>query len=547
MTTQCTFSGHSHSGPNNGTLHVTSAIEAAQSAVGIGGTGARLSRVIRLGLAATSIALASCGGGGGGGGGTVIGGGGIGGTGISQGSVTGVGSIDLNGSVFRTTDATPVVIDDSQGDFATLRAQIKNGMVAKVQVSFDSNSTSTGAASNISIRDNLEGPIDAVDCPSGVIKAMGFNVNVDANTRYDGVVGCTGLSENDVIEVFGAWDNANNILASLIQRKGTLTVNTTPVEVKGRIASLTSNSFQIGTLLVNYGAGTVIDNSLGALANGQSVEVKGTMANAAGPLSASKIEGFNGAPGAASNARVEVEGLVVGCGATLPCTTFSINGQPVAVGASTMLEGGVSDDVLNGRKVEAEGIIDAGGVLQATKLQFKSGSVKIEKALADANGAGDTVSVLGILVKKNALTRDDVGINSITAGQLIRVQGYANGTDVVSGKRVVIATEIKSDGGGGGGGGGGGDRPRLQGPLDAGSKNKADSSFSILGVKVKTLKGATVFKDSRSNPTPSTPITSFDAFFDQVADGALVKARGSENPDNQIDAASSDGEIELED
>lgn len=490
----------------------------------------------------SAAAIVSCGGGGGG---STTAGGGIGGTGISYGTVTGTGSIDLNGSKYTTTSTTPVTIEDRVGTFSTLVGDIRNGMVAKVDATFTSGLTVDGAATAIVIRDNLEGPIDSVSCATGTIGVMGQTVLIDGTTKIEqngAAFTCTQLSRNDIIEVFGASDNAGNILASLIQRKGTLAAGVSIVEVKGVISGLTTTSFQIGNLSVNFDASTEIDNKLGGLANGKSVEVKGTMTDAGGSLTATKVEPFGATIGGTANQQAEVEGLITNC-AIAGCTSFSVNGLAVSVQATTTFRDGVASDLLNGRKVEAEGTISSGGVLVASKISFKSGSVKIERAAADGKGTDDSISVLGILVKRNALTKIDLGaqgqnLASITAGTLLRVQGYDNGNDPASGKRSVIATEIKLDGGGGGG-----NRPRLQGAME--TKNAAAGTFSILGVLI-TVDSGTTFTDSRDNPVPTSPANNESQFF-ALPEGTLVKARGSENPDNAIDAQGIDGEIEVED
>jgi hypothetical protein len=491
--------------------------------------GRAMGSVLFIALAAL---LVSCGGGGGGG--TVIGGGGIGGTGISQGTVTGVGSIDLNGSVFTTTDDTPVTIDDRTGTFASLKAELEHriGAVATVRATFTS--PTTGTTSAITLRDNLEGKIENVDCATGTIIAMGKIVIVDASTKFQPAgVTCASLSPNDVIEVSGAQNN-DRILASFIERKGTFQPGR-EVEVKGFISNLAGNSFNIGTLVVNVLDGTTqIDNSLRPLANGKSVEVKGTSYDNAGALNASKIEAFAMGISAGENERVELEGLVSECTAT-PCTAFAIgvDARPVSVTAATKFSNSLASDLVNGRKVEAEGVIQ-GGTLVAEKIEFKnagssggggsggssSGNVRIEAAQADSAGSGSTNSfqVLGITVKANALTKFKDGVSDaggISAGDVVNVRGYANGASEV------IASEIEKAGGGN-------QRVTLRGPIA--SPDASAKTFRILGVLV-TTDSATKFAGGNVFAAPA---------------GTLVQAKGRENPANQIDATGSDGEVELQ-
>jgi hypothetical protein len=487
---------------------------------------------------AVAAMLVSCGGGGGGG--TVIGGGGIGGTGISQGTVTGVGSIDLNGSVFTTTNDTPVAIDDQTGTFASLRSELERriGSVATVKVTFAN--ASGGTANEIALKDNLQGKITTTDCATGTITAMGKTIIVDASTKFQPAgITCASLSANDLIEVSGVEDN-DRILASFVERKGTFQPGVTEVEVKGTISNLAGNTFDIGNLKVNVLPGTtVIDNSLGALANGQTVEVKGN-SYAAGNLNASKIEAFVMGISARDNERVELEGLVAKC-TGVPCTSFTIGDKDVSITATTKFKDGLNSDLVNGRKVEVEGLVQGGKVV-AEKVEFKSAgsggggsggggsSVKIEAAADDAgNASTNSFQVLGITIKANALTEFKGGISNagdIVAGDGVDVRGYANGASEV------IAAEIAKQSGGGN------QRVTLQGPIASQNAGGGTFTFAILGVPVKA-NGATKLTGSHGNAISSNDVLRAPA-------GTLVKARGTENPPNQIDATGTDGEVDLQ-
>ena len=100
----------------------------------------------------------------------------------------------------------------------------------------------------------------------------------------------------------------------------------------------------------------------------------------------------------------------------------------------------------------------------------------------------------------------------------MRIEGNKSGATQVTASKITNA--------------GGGTRTELRGPLDA---NPSGSSFVILRVPVST-SGAT-FQDK--NGTSISAAT----FFANTTINKIVKARGTESPDNQISAS----EVENED
>ena len=74
--------------------------------------------------------------------------------------------------------------------------------------------------------------------------------------------------------------------------------------------------------------------------------------------------------------------------------------------SSTRFENGSAADLALNVKVEAEGQIDANGVLVATKVQFKrQGSARIEARVDSVDHAANKLVVLGIDVTVNVNTR----------------------------------------------------------------------------------------------------------------------------------------------
>ena len=140
--------------------------------------------------------------------------------------------------------------------------------------------------------------------------------------------------------------------------------------------------------------------------------------------------------------QVEIEGLITRFASA---TDFAVAGKPVTTNSSTRFENGSAADLALNVKVEAEGQIDANGVLVATKVQFKrQGSARIEARVDSVDRAANKLVVLGIDVTVNANTRiEDKGdqrvanfnVGNITAGDFVEVRGAelpAESNDVVA-------------------------------------------------------------------------------------------------------------------
>jgi hypothetical protein len=474
-------------------------------------------------IAAVFFHLAACGGGGGG----QLAGGGIGGTGAALGPVSAKGSLTVNGVKFETDNAS-VFIEGQQRPTVGDIAPISEGMTVVIRGIYDS--ASAGRATEVRYLRNLLGPVGAVDLVDSSFTAMGHTVRIDGDpvvgTRMPGLPNrLADLRVGDIVEVSGSADGAM-ILASLVRRSGSFVNGSSEIEVKAFVSDLDTGAttFKLGDLIVDYDAVTQPRNlTLGDLATSPFVAVKGTTFDANGRLIAASIERIDRAISPGVNRRLELDGIIVGCSAG--CGAFSIAGQRVVIDTGTVFRNGGANDLINDRRIEVEGVINAAGELAAGQIAFVKGSVKIE-ALTDAAAdvGAQTVAVLGISVKVNAVIelKDGITLSGIGAGLPLKIQGYRTGN------QSMIATRIEALGGGG--------KTRLEGPLQ--SSAKANGTFTILGVPV-AAGPLTSFADATR--TPTAPI-SRDAFFDTTVTGAIVSVRGAENPDNQIDAE----EVEIE-
>jgi Domain of unknown function (DUF5666) len=456
--------------------------------------------------------------------------GGIGGTGSSLGPVSGFGSIIVNGTEFATDNATVSIEGQTQAGKGDL-SKIQVGQIVLVRGVYAS--ATTGTASEVIYFDNLEGPISDKNPVNNSFTAMGQTILIDGDptigTKFVNAGGLSDLNVNDIVEVSGSPDGRGNIVASFIEKKGTFTTGSTEVEIKGNVSALdiATTTFKIGPLTIDYdanGATQFKNLTLGDLTQPIYVEVKGTSFDATGAFVAASIERIERPINPGNQHELDITGVTADC--TSPCNEFSVEGQRVATTTQTSFRNGDATDLVNNRKIEVDGTIDSLGKLVARSVTFVKGSAQIE-ALADgpANLAAQTFSILGIEVKvssvtqfKNTLTLADIG-----AATPLKILGYRIGD------ARIIATQIEQKNG----------TTRLQGPLQ--TVDKANAVFTILGVRISTDRAAK-FSDLRDNPI------SFDTFFDTAPSGAIVGAKGTENPDNQIDAtAAQNGEIEIQD
>jgi Domain of unknown function (DUF5666) len=423
---------------------------------------------------------------------------------ISSGIVTGFGSVFVNGVRFETSSAT-FTINGKPGTQADLRV----GHIVTVHGHRDGAGHST--ADRIDFDDLVKGPVDSVDAAAGTLVVMGQTVLTDADTSFDDNISgasLAGLNPGDIVEVSGMRRADGDIQATRIEAKPAGTV----FEVTGIASAVdtAAHKLNVNALVVDYSAATVRDFPSGQPANGDLVEAKGSSVNASGELVASSIERKRDADDAGAGMQVEIEGLIT---RFVSATDFDVAGKPVTTNSSTRFENGSAADLALNAKVEAEGQIDANGVLVATKVQFKrQGTARIEARVDSVDVAANKLVVLGIDVTVNANTRvEDKGdqrvpmfnLGSIVAGDFVEVRGAelpADSNDVVASRLERRRAE---------------DEVRLRGIVDTVSA----PSFTILGVTIQT-NARTDFENS------SEGSMSADEFFTDAV-GRIVEAKGT--------------------
>lgn len=339
---------------------------------------------------ATLGLLAACGGGGGSSSTPTTQISGIQGTGFAQGAITGFGSIFVNGVEFRTTSAT-ITINGSSGT----ESQLKVGQVVTIRGSVDSNGT-TGTANSVAYDDDVKGQVTAVDATAGTLTVMGQSVTTDGNTRFGNATGLSALvAGTDFVEVSGYRDANGAIRASRIEKIAA----PSSVEVTGAVATpidTTAKTFRIGTLTVDYSAATTLNN-FSTPAAGQLVEARGSLVN--GVLKATRIDGRSSAT-LANGDPAKVEGVITRFASN---SDFDVNGIKVTTTSSTQFPTG--SGLALGTKVEAEGTVNASGVIAATKVEIEvSADGRVTSTVTAIDAPNNRFSVFGVQGSVSAAT-----------------------------------------------------------------------------------------------------------------------------------------------
>lgn len=433
-------------------------------------------------IALFTAAMAGCGGGGGGGTPSTAG------AAASKGVITAKGSVVVNGITFNTNTAT-VKIDDNPSTADLLKV----GMVVTVRGSSD-DAARTGNAVEIEANDALQGTVTGVPDPvNKTITVMGQTVRIEDNvTRLNddttlktfAQAQSAGLFTGEV-EVHGFPDDQGGLRATSIVKK-----TEGEFEIKGFVKSIGTGTFVL-SLTPGGAAALTVTGSLPAGAGVDSiVEVKATGVPVGGAITATlvKLEDRLGDAGQ----KVEVEGLITSGDLT---SSIVVNGHQVSITSTTLFEGGLKSDLALGIKVEAEGPLDANGVIVATKISFRS-NIKIE---ADASGVSASgLTVLSQNVTINQFTRIDNG--PISDGNHVEVRAFMNNDGNLVATRVV---KINPD-----------DRAFLQGPVSSASS----PTLTILGITITTGAG-TEFRVSHDS---SEQAVSAATFFAQIKPNVTV-------------------------
>ncbi|NNF66114.1 MAG: hypothetical protein HKM98_01245 [Gammaproteobacteria bacterium] len=452
---------------------------------------------------AVGATVLSCGGGGGGGSGADTTppvfqpppAGGIEGTGIAIGPVDGFGSIFVNGIEFSTSNTT-FEIDDNPG----LESQLQVGQLVTVIGSISDDGLS-GVADLVFYDSDVEGPVDNIDTALNQLTVLGQTINITAQTVFGDIPGGSldGLNVGDEVRISGFAAADGSVTATRIDPD-------TPdgeFEVRGQVSSLDSVNFRfmINALMVDYSTAMLEGFTAGMPADGDFVEVRGTVQMDA--LVATEVSLEDDLPDLDEGDEVEIEGLVT---RFATATDFDVAGYGVTTTAGTTFENGMASQLALNVLVEVEGIANASGVLVADKVEFgDDGSIRMDGIVeaVDAQAGQLTVFTIPITVTTQTRIEDksdaDVrpfSLADINPGDYVEVRGLLD----PSGN--AIASRLERD------------DPESDVSLRGPVSSVSEPDFVILGVTVST-----------SAQTSYINTTSADFFAN--ANGRIVEVSGS--------------------
>lgn len=449
---------------------------------------------------------------------------GISGNGIAIGPISTFGSIVVNGVRYETDSAI-----FTANDAPATQNDLRVGQVVTVVGTIDNNGT-TGTADTVAFDDVVKGPVESIDLVASQFVVLGQTVRVSPETSFDdglSPASLEGVSTGQIVEVSGQFDANGDIVATRIELKPA----GTQYEVHGTVSALdTANMvFNLSNLIVDFSAASLDNFPSSQISNGDFVEAKGSTLGAGGELVAAQVELETALPDVNDGDRLEIEGFIT---RFVSAQDFDVGGVMVSTDGNTVFDGGTSGDLGLNLKVEAEGNLDANGVLLAGRIDIRR--AKAVRATADVDSvdaANNSFVVLGIVVSVDALTRLEdkssadvapLSISDINAGDYIEVRGE----EFPAGSGDILATILERE------------DADTEAILQGFAESVSDPGFVVLGVTIDTTAG-TVFRDEND------VVISATEFFNRAAVNSLLKAKGTEVSDTTISATEVEFEIEF--
>ncbi|MCW7537745.1 DUF5666 domain-containing protein [Aquabacterium sp. A7-Y] len=288
----------------------------------------------------------------------------------SSGTVTGFASVIVDGTEFHDDEVTPVaerepgVIRPAEaklGQFVELEFERLNG-------EFRARSIRLDAA--------VVGYVSAVSAAEGVLEVMGQTVfendNADGGpvTLYAGVTGLDGLSAGDAVEVHGmprynSLTRRYDVQATRIEK---LSSAPTALRVAGVVTSLRDTEspgrFQLGGLVVDRSAAVLLPQGREPTA-GARVVVWASEAPRDGVLTATGVRTVERMVGA-TELPARLGGSV--SAHDVQAKRFDLAGVTVSYAAAEIVP--PQRPLTDGAYVQAEGVYDTQGVLQASRVRI---------------------------------------------------------------------------------------------------------------------------------------------------------------------------------
>jgi hypothetical protein len=274
----------------------------------------------------------------------------------SQGPISGFGSVIVNG--VRWDDSAAAVSDDEGGPHRA--DELKLGMMVEIDGASHDQANGTGKAMAIRFGSEMLGPIASIDVANSSMVILGVTVEVTSSTVFDASItgGLAGLAKDEVVEVHGLFDAANNsVVATRVEPEA----SAISYRLRGVVSALdtTAKTFKMGTQTVSYASLPALPawvaNGVQAKARLQTAQVVGAwVATRLMPIGIS----LHGTPDA------HIEGAITTFAST---TAFAVNGLKVDASKATFPDG--TAGLALGVRVEVKGAV-VDGVLVAEVVKI---------------------------------------------------------------------------------------------------------------------------------------------------------------------------------
>ncbi|MGH1487456.1 MAG: DUF5666 domain-containing protein [Cellvibrionaceae bacterium] len=273
---------------------------------------------------------------------------------LSIGSISDDTNITVNGIEYDTTNASILVDGSSVG-----QAGLEAGQTVSIEGSLQNNSLEEPVeATAIRYLSNVIGEINSIDQTDFSISVLGQKISLTPSTVYgDGIDNFEGLKHKDVVRISGLLDSEGSILSTRVD----VVAQVSEYQVVGIVNNIDSvnQTLTINNLTVSYENITIelTENTI-VKVNGTSFDQTNTL------LIATTIE-------AVENILTEPEQLVSLDGFItrfVSSTNFDLNGIPVSVGNSDIIENGSITDLGLDARINLLGEVNSQGVVVATEV-----------------------------------------------------------------------------------------------------------------------------------------------------------------------------------
>jgi hypothetical protein len=233
-------------------------------------------------------------------------------------------------------------------------------MMVEIDGASHDQANGTGKAMAIRFGSEMLGPIASIDVANSSMVILGVTVEVTSSTVFDASItgGLAGLAKDEVVEVHGLFDAANNsVVATRVEPEA----SAISYRLRGVVSALdtTAKTFKMGTQTVSYASLPALPawvaNGVQAKARLQTAQVVGAwVATRLMPIGIS----LHGTPDA------HIEGAITTFAST---TAFAVNGLKVDASKATFPDG--TAGLALGVRVEVKGAV-VDGVLVAEVVKI---------------------------------------------------------------------------------------------------------------------------------------------------------------------------------